>query len=751
MIYGAIQQFVAFTRHAWGNNLAFRMNTIAMKLRIRVLWGMLILLNLAWVGKAQCQYYYNAPMATSYNYTKDRYYVANYGAKEILEIDRAGNKRLLMNGLQAPVNVNFGKFPKGFAVVVIDSTRWIFADTAGKVLLDTSFAAVGGIADCVLDEANGVLYTTDKVHGKIWKMEFQSSGGWSNVKFSTLCSGIPKASALILQANLGRLLVVQDTLNSKLIAVNLSNGGVGSLRSLNLSNVVGLAEDAQGNLYFAAQAEQYIYQLNKYYSGSPKAILREPKPGDVTINIYKDEWAYCCLLCGKVYVARLHIFGPGTEERKCAGDSVISGKNIFLKNIGTFDTGNEFIMELSDDKGSFASGYVLGKIADSLVPSMMVGVMPKGIPSGLGYRLRWRSTKPAVEGWLVMSEILPALPLKLSSFGDTMAICSGDSVTLFAGYDISRINYYYWFVNQDSVPTKTEFESQLKVKTQPAKWVKVVAKDLEYGCKSVDSVFVMPVASPQIEVLDTTIVACDKEVVKLGRLAAGKVLGNSGLMVRWLKSDAQLQLDSNWSLRWDTFAVKRSVLQSKQLWGVAKNQWGCGVNWKQNLVVNPYDTVAISVVMDSILAVKSHGKSAVYWYRNDTLYGKQGDTLRYSKTKDTQYFKACTRNENCEFCSPVTKINPKPANSVWDIVLSDMQLYPNPAQDMITLQGLGNLDPLRLTVMDIRGKQWLLRDVNGALQIHLNVAALPQGMYLVQVANLGALHTSPRIIGKFVK
>jgi hypothetical protein len=107
--------------------------------------------------------------------------------------------------------------------------------------------------------------------------------------------------------------LVQDTAFSDLLAIDLTSASVSVLRSTGLSNLSGLAEDAEGNIYISSQYEKNIYQWNKYLTGSPKRVVGEPKPGDIFVNSAKDEWVYCCIICGNVYIAKLHTFGPSIE------------------------------------------------------------------------------------------------------------------------------------------------------------------------------------------------------------------------------------------------------------------------------------------------------------------------------------------------------------------------------------------------------------------------------------------------------
>jgi hypothetical protein len=383
------------------------------------------------LNHADAQYYYNAPNASAYNPINNRYLITNQGSGEVLKIDRAGNKTLFAKNLKSPRNIAFHKLPIGYAVLVLDSNRMVIYDTSGNLIGTETISGIQQIQDCAYDSIAQVLYTTDRVRGCIYKTTFDKSA--PHAPHTTLwVSNITKPSAILWQKSKNRLLLVQDTLNSSLIAVSISDSSVQTLRSLNIKNAMGLAEDAQGNLYIASVGDKYIYQLNKYYSGSPKVLLGEPKPGDITIVSERNEWVYTCIICGKVFVADIHNFGPDSEIVGCAGDSATTYKNPFIKNIGTFEKGNEFLLELSDDQGNFNKGYVLNRVTDTLIPAQIQGVLPKNIAAGMGYRLRWSSTKPEIKGAIQMTEILQAPALLLSNKGPVQYDCNGLGIRLKA-------------------------------------------------------------------------------------------------------------------------------------------------------------------------------------------------------------------------------------------------------------------------------------------------------------------------------
>jgi uncharacterized delta-60 repeat protein len=65
---------------------------------------------------------------------------------------------------------------------------------------------------------------------------------------------------------------------------------------------------------------------------------------------------------------------------------------------GSYNPGNNWVLELSDAAGSFATPTVIGQLASAALSGDIVGTIPLGTPAGSGYRLRVRSTDPLVTG-----------------------------------------------------------------------------------------------------------------------------------------------------------------------------------------------------------------------------------------------------------------------------------------------------------------------------------------------------------------
>ncbi len=679
-------------------------------------YRLIVVLFVGFINSLWGQLYYNAPNASAYNPLNQKYLITNEGSGEVFQIDRAGNKWLFAKGLISPRNIAMHRLPMGWCVLVLDSNRMVLYDTSGSVLGYETISGVKQLQDCVYDSVNQILYTSDRLRGVIYKTRFAKSAPYLPTT-SIWVSGLKKPSAMILQKSRDRILLVQDTSNSGLISVSLTDSSVSLLRYLNLSNVMGLAEDDQGNLYFSAVAEQNIYQLNRYYKGSPKALIREPKPGDLTIVGSKNEWVYTCILCGKVYVAALHIFGPSSEVMGCAGDSIDTYKNPFLKNIGTFEQGNEFVLQLSDSKGDFSKGYELNRVKDTLIPAMINGVLPAGIPAGMGYKIRWNSTKPAVDGWLQMSEILPVPTLSLSTQQDTFFDCERKGIRLKAQDSVELVDFN-WHVNGQPVRDSAQY---LWVMSDSVLKVLVSGKLASSGCVSMDSVWVIPGVKPAINDWNSEVIACQGDSVTLGDTASS--VGSHpfsygwrshNLDTAWMSDDKNPRVQAKWT---DSFFV------------TIKNRMGCTETYYTVLDVTTRDSIRWWRRSDSLLEVVSQKGGKLSWFRN-------GRALSFTDSKmelpDTGLYQVCTQIDlGCVHCTDTFRVKPRVAKlGKGNVERGVVRIFPNPTTSIVYVGGISDAE---WVVLSLDGKR-LLSGTGSTV----NMENLSPGTYVLHIQSQGS-------------
>ena len=664
-------------------------------------------------ANADAQLYYNAPNASAYNPLNNKYLITNQGSGEVFYIDRAGNKTLFAKNLKSPRNIAFHKLPIGYSVLVLDSNRMVIYDTAGNQLGTETVSGIQQIQDCVYDSTAKTLYTTDRVRGCIYKTIFAASSPYA--PHTTIwVSNIVKPSAILLQKSKNRILLVQDTTNSNLIAISLLDSSVQTLRSLNIKNAMGLAEDAQGNLYIASVGDKYIYQLNKYYSGNPKVLLSEPKPGDITIVSERNEWVYTCIICGKVFVADIHLFGPDSEIVGCAGDSVTTYKNPFIKNIGTFEQGNEFTLELSNNQGDFSKGYELSRVTDTLIPAMISAVLPKNLSAGMGYRIRWSSTKPKITGYLQMTQILEAPTLLLSDMGSVRYDCDGLGIRLKA-QDSAILTDYTWRVNGTVITDSTQFLT-VKGQSQNTQFVHLEAKQSVTGCTAHDSLKIIYAASPQVPQPLPSIRVCANDSVIFG-----DTFTNRTHQYNWKNGkgwNSQNMKPRYKALQTDTF---QCTITSSQ---------GCVSTTTQTLTVTQYDSIQWVTQSDTLLEVASKQKDTLYWFYN----GKQirADKQNQWSHPDTGWYHVCTGIKKrmgqvgCIQCVESFYVAPKLA-STQQLRRSPLRIYPNPASDVLYIDAAENAS---WTITNVQG----LSLATGVGNV-VNVSGLSAGIYMVLLGN----------------
>lgn len=442
---------------------------------------------------------YFRPNASAYNPNNDHYYITNYLGKSVVKTDRFGNKSYFIQNLDAPNNILFGKFPFGEAFIVLDSNKGKVFDTSGSLMASVSIPNAIKLMDLVYDDSLQAIYSTDVEKGVIYKTTFGAAPNFTP-STSVWVSGISRPSNLIIQKSKRRILLVQDTALSNLISIEIDSKSVSILRATGLSNLSGLAEDAQGNLYLSSQYEKNIYQWNKYLTGSPKRVVGEPKPGDIFVNAAKDEWVYCCIICGNVYIAKMHTFGPAIELYACAGDSVDVYKNTLIKCLGTFEPGNQFILELSAPSGNFDTATVLNVSDDTLQPFYMRVKIPQNQIGSNNYKYRFRTTQPAVIGFAEVAKIGAATDQQFIL--DSMAFC-GRGHEILIPRDTQNVTLYWKKKNGiDSLQGYYQVSDK-------SEWVVLQTKNVA-GCFSTDSVYTYPLfeGKPKLAVKSDSIIYC---------------------------------------------------------------------------------------------------------------------------------------------------------------------------------------------------------------------------------------------------
>ncbi len=120
----------------------------------------------------------------------------------------------------------------------------------------------------------------------------------------------------------------------------------------------------------------------------------------------------------------------------CGDDTITVGYN----GTGTYNSGNDFILELSDDQGSFATPTTIGTITSTASTGSIDGIVPTSITAGSLYRVRVNATDNAFTGSDNGTDLtLNPKPQAVADATDT-EVCEGDPIELI-GNDLGNATY----------------------------------------------------------------------------------------------------------------------------------------------------------------------------------------------------------------------------------------------------------------------------------------------------------------------
>ncbi|MEO5641696.1 MAG: SprB repeat-containing protein [Bacteroidia bacterium] len=82
----------------------------------------------------------------------------------------------------------------------------------------------------------------------------------------------------------------------------------------------------------------------------------------------------------------------------CVNATLGAATDVTYSSTGTFASGNVFYAELSDASGSFASPVTIGTLPGNAATGIINAIIPAGTLPGNGYRIRVKSSAPAIDG-----------------------------------------------------------------------------------------------------------------------------------------------------------------------------------------------------------------------------------------------------------------------------------------------------------------------------------------------------------------
>lgn len=339
---------------------------------------------------------------------------------------------------------------------------------------------------------------------------------------------------------------------------------------------------------------------------------------------------------GDFYIHR----GPVSYGPYCAGDSF----EIPFRTVGTFNSGNEFIAELSDENGFFSGNQrELGRIKATQTDTIWAKLPKFSVESSPDYRIRIRSTSPSAQSFYRRDSLrLLVYSVDSANAGNDTLICSGQSLQLYT----SGGSRWAWS------PAISLDDSTLKrpvAQPKQSTTYRIIISDSS-GCGDTDTDYVyIEVRKPlKVDSLTSDIdTACIGQEVNLSAYVSGG--DSTSYAFLWKSEDDVINdsLQANLKVYSDT--VFRFVLKD-----------GCTViPDSQEIEIKTHPPLFLIVTKDSLCfhdtvsfsANTSGGKITdheVFWYVNGNL---TANSFSYKQYSDSAIWVEAQLLDNCTLLS----------------------------------------------------------------------------------------------------
>jgi len=371
----------------------------------------------------------------------------------------------------------------------------------------------------------------------------------------------------------------------------------------------GISASKQGEILLSGMILDSAYLNNKVYiteKGRPDVLLMKINDIDIIRGFVKS--------------------GP-----YCAGDTI---KIPYTKN-GTFNKGNQFIAQLSDENGNFeGKERELGRITSD-TNATIKGLLPFfNVESSPLYRIRILSTSPVVQSYYKYDTLRLLIYSKdTANAGKDTTICLGQTVKL------STTGGSRWRWSPGNLVSDSTAKTTAAMPLITTKY-RIIISDSS-GCGKIDTAYKIITIRPPMKIkgLPKDTIVCKDKRVFLKMVSSGGL--SSGYIYQWLSSfNQQLGTMDTLSIKVSTPGSIKAVLSD-----------GCTI-MNDTVVINfGFQISNFSQLLKDTLVCKnsepilklmpSNGLSSDYSYQwfSDFKLLANTDTLRYKISKP-ETFKA---------------------------------------------------------------------------------------------------------------
>ena len=514
---------------------------------------------------------YDKPYRITYQDANKSLLILNRGNGTVIEMDSNYKTKTVITGLKDPRDIQFASFGTNQGILIIDDNQLkIFDPSSYSSFVNFSISKSIDAESVAFDLKNpGKFYVADLAGSKIIEGTVGPAPFYVPTFKVLADTGIHRPRGMFFDSN-SKLLLVSDTLNSPIQEINLTNGSSKILMQTGLDSCHSLTQDLEGNFYLTNWDDSYIYRIDPSFK-TKKRIVAFNNPSGMYFHADLDLLITCCTNCNKIEFQKLHWFEPLSDLRSCEGDSIQMSLSPQFNGIGTFLSGNRFIVQMSDSAGSFLNWTNLGYAEADTNPSKIALFLPSkssfsSIPGKHKYRIR--STKPA--HFSQEKSITPFKTPRALAYGeDSIGLCIDSKLQL--GSTGEKGVSYTWVPSSNL--NDTQISNPVFVSKRSGNYSYKFKAASSMGCADSSSVHIQVNADIRLTNFERKYEACLGDTVKIG-------LNSSPYKFKW---SPKVDIDND-SIPNPTWVAKKDVKYRIQLIDL---QTGCSGKDSVELKVSP--------------------------------------------------------------------------------------------------------------------------------------------------------------------
>jgi sugar lactone lactonase YvrE len=229
---------------------------ITIKSRLLILTILLIL-----SANGYTQNLLNGPQKIVIDTKRNRLLVSNYNSGDIIQIDSVGNQTFFVQG----TNFIDGIEIVGDTIYGVGNNRKIKAYNliTKQLVLDFTFPGLpSNYLSSITYDSTGHLFISCPLLNEIYRMKIKNHSYWLFAKDN----GLNKPNGILLEKEKNRIVVIDDSPNSKVHSINLADSSVFTLYSTSLNSPDGIIRDKLGNYYIGGYYLQGVYRIDSAFS-----------------------------------------------------------------------------------------------------------------------------------------------------------------------------------------------------------------------------------------------------------------------------------------------------------------------------------------------------------------------------------------------------------------------------------------------------------------------------------------------------